>query len=891
MDVITCHIEADFDALASMAAAHKLYPDAKVVFPGAQEKALREFIAAGHLPDLPIITLRELDRDAIGRLIVVDARKAERLGPLESVARRPEVEIHLYDHHPPVPDGLRGTVEVSRPVGANTTLMLELLEERDLPVSSTEATLYLLGLYQETGCLTHDGTTPEDCEAAARLLRTGASLDVVTRYLPGDFDAAQIALLDDLLQGATHVNVHGADVVLAQASREMHVSGLGNLATRAAGILGARSFFAIARMADRVFVAGRSRDPAVNAAQTLSALGGGGHPAAAAASVKGRSLVEVRDALLEALRSHVEPATRARDCMTGNVRSVPPETPMAEVGALLAREHFDTVPVVAKGRILGLISRQTTDRALHHELGAAPVAQYMSTEFATLGPDAHIEEIAYAMLEHHQRLVPILEEGALAGVVTRQDLFHEARAREELIGLLPPPREGESGEAEVRDPLRRPLRRIMEERLPGPVMEILRSIGIVAVENGAPTFVVGGFVRDLLLGVPDYDIDIVVEGDGIALARSLATCLGGRARTHEMFGTASILLPGRSDLPGGGEACHIDVATARKERYEYPGALPAVGRSSLRRDLYRRDFTINTLAVNLSPGSFGELLDFFGGQRDIKERRIRVLHGLSFVEDPTRAFRALRFEQRFHFRVGKFTERLFATAVRHLEGVSGGRILNELVRTLEEPRPAAILRRLEAKGLLRALEPSLALGATGERRLENVAEALGWFRLLYTEERVTAWIPAWLALTAGLDASATGKLESRLGIRGGLARRIEEAGRGASEALEALGKRKDGPPSAIAAALRPLSIEGLLWLMALSEAEGVKRAVSRFITEWRHVKPVLVGGDLIDLGMSEGPLLGAALRSLRDARIDGVITTQREEIARVRRLLEANKSR
>lgn len=891
MDVITCHIEADFDALASMAAAHKLYPDAGLVFPGAQEKALRVFVAAGHLFDLPIITLRELDRNAVRRLIVVAARRPERLGPLEAVALRPEVEIHLYDHHPPVPGGLRGAVEVSRPVGATTTLMLELLEERDLPVSATEATLYLLGLYQETGCLTHDGTTPADCAAAARLLRAGAGLDVVTRYLPGDFDAAQRALLNDLLQGAAHVNVHGADVVLVQASCETHVPGLGDLATRAAGILGARAFFAIARMADRVFVVGRSRDPAVNAAKTLSALGGGGQPAAADASVKGSSLVEVRDALLASLRSHVERATRARDCMTGIVRSTPPETPMAEVDALLAREGFDTVPVVAKGRVLGLISRQTTERALHHDLGAAPVEQYMNTEFATLGPDARLEEIAHAMLEHHQRLVPILDAGALAGVVTRQDLFHDARAREDLIGLLPPPREGESGEAAVRDPRRRPLRHLMEERLPVSVLETLRSIGNLAAESGMPAFVVGGFVRDLLLGVPGYDIDIVVEGDGIALARSLAMTLGGRARTHEMFGTASVLLPGRPDLPGGGEACHIDVASARKERYAYPGALPAVGRSSLGRDLYRRDFTINTLAVNLSPGSFGELLDFFGGQRDIKERRIRVLHGLSFVEDPTRAFRALRFEQRFHFRVGKFTERLFATAVRHLEGVSGGRILNELVRTLEESRPAAILRRLEATGLLRALDPSLTLGAIGERRLESVAEALGWFRLLCTEERVMAWIPAWLALTADLDASAMEKLGSRLGIRGGLSVRIEAARRGAPEALEALGKQKDGPPSAIAAALRPLSIEALLWLMALSEAEGVKRAVSRFITEWRHVKPALVGGDLIDLGMIEGPLLGDALRSLRDARLDGVITTRRDEIARVRRFLEANKSR
>ncbi|MFQ5458653.1 MAG: hypothetical protein ACE5FC_09445, partial [Myxococcota bacterium] len=211
--------------------------------------------------------------------------------------------------------------------------------------------------------------------------------------------------------------------------------------------------------------------------------------------------------------------------------------------------------------------------------------------------------------------------------------------------------------------------------------------------------------------------------------------------------------------------------------------------------------------------------------------------------------------------------------------------------TLEEPRPAATLRRFHACGLLRALEPSFTLGDACARGLDRVSDALGWFRLLYTGEEPAGWIPAWLALTAGLEGSARRRLEARLGLTGGRAARIDDARSGAARALRAPGKLWAGPPSAIAKTLRPLSVEGLLWLMACTEDEAVGRAVSRYITGWRRVKPVLSGVDLLALGFQEGPAVGTALRALRDARLDGKIATREDEIARARRLLESHKSR
>jgi tRNA nucleotidyltransferase (CCA-adding enzyme) len=882
VDVLTCHIEADFDALASLVAARRLYPRAVVVFPGAQEKVLRDFTAEGRLPELPVVALRDLDPAAVRRLILVDTRRADRIGPLGEIAARRDVEVHIYDHHPPGPGDLAGAVDVSHPVGANTTLMLRILRERDIAIAPAEATLFLLGIHQETGSLTYAGTTPEDCEAAAFCLRRGGDLDVVARFLPRDLDAAQVAILDDLLRSASPVEVHGVRICVGQATRDEYVGGLGDLASRAATILKA-PFFAVVRMEDRVFVVGRSREAAVDCAAVLARLGGGGHRAAAAASVKGRTLVEVRDQLLEALPAVVTAGSRARDCMTREVVALDSGETIAGAAERVARDRFDVLPVLRSDSLVGLLDRQTIERALHHGLGGAAVEDYMTTDFATVAPDAPIEAIERVMGEGPQRLVPVLDRGALVGVITRENLV--AVAREPAAGqpLLPVHGEGEASD-ESPEGRRRGVRTLLRERLPAPLVDLLAAAGETAAERGMRAYVVGGFVRDLFLGEENYDIDVVVEGDGIRFAEAFARRTGGRLRRHEMFGTAVVVLPRRPDLPGGEAGFHVDVATARLETYARPGALPTVERGSLRADLLRRDFTINTLAIGLDPSGFGELIDFFGGQRDLKDRHIRVLHTLSFVEDPTRAFRALRFEARFHMRIGKFTERLLRQAAAHLDAVSGPRILNEILPILAEPRAAAILRRLDETGILPALHPALRVDEASERRLERVREAVSWFRLLYTSDAFVPWLPAWLALTARLADGDSAQLESRLGIGGRVAVKLAAARAGAREApraLKAIAEGRAVPPSAVARALDPIPVEGLLWLMAGAADDASRRAISRFILEWRHVRPALSGRDVIALGVPEGPAVGEALRDLRDARLDGKVRGRAEEQARV----------
>lgn len=258
----------------------------------------------------------------------------------------------------------------------------------------------------------------------------------------------------------------------------------------------------------------------------------------------------------------------------------------------------------------------------------------------------------------------------------------------------------------------------IEHRIEGglnPALQgILHEAGALAGPLGYRAFVVGGLVRDLLLGQKTFDLDIVVEGEGIPFARDLAGRLQARLKSHERFGTATLIFP---------DGLRVDVATARTEVYDRQAALPRVTPGSIRDDMCRRDFTINAMAASLMPGEFGRLLDDFRGLRDLREGRIRVLHEKSFLDDPTRIFRAVRFESRLGFRIVRSTRALIDEALsrRVLDDLEDYRVAAELRLILGEPDPAGPLRRLAALGVLDAVS-SRSVRDRGLRKLLRRAE-------------------------------------------------------------------------------------------------------------------------------------------------------------------------
>lgn len=875
MDVITTHINADFDCLGSMIGARKLYPDAVMVFAGSQERSLREFFVKSAFYAYDFKRVRDVDLERIDRLILVDVRQSSRIGPFDAVARRPGVEVHIYDHHPSGDSDLRGDLEVIEPVGATVTVLTHLFIQRQIRPTPDEATMMMLGLYEDTGSLLFSSTTDKDYQAAAYLLGCGANLNTVADFLTQEMTADQVALLHELITSRTILNVNGIEISLAHASVEEFVGDLAVLAHKLKDMENLDALIVAVRMGERIFLVGRSRLPEVHVGEILAELGGGGHRYAASGTVRDLTLVQVLDRLPIILRRHVTPRWEARHLMTAPVKTVAPSAPIGEVRQLLTRYNINALPVLEAGKVIGLISRKVAEKAAHHGLGELPVREYMSGEFAVVTPTTAIETLQELIVERNQRFVPVVDDELLVGAITRTDLLRHLVSGGR--GASRAPQSTVEGGPMVK---KRHMVRMLRDRLPTPVVDILKQMGSVGEDLGLNVFAVGGFVRDLLLGQANLDIDIVIEGDGIAFAYAFAKEYPCRVRAHHKFGTAVLVFP---------DGFKVDIASARMEYYLEPGALPTVEHASIRLDLYRRDFTINTLAVALNGRHYGEVLDYFGAQRDLQEKAIRVLHNLSFVEDPTRVFRAIRFEQRLGFHLGKHSEYLLRSAVRmgFVDRVGGPRLFNELVIILKESDPRPALVRMAELDLLKYLHPTLGFDAKTGAQFEAASRAIHWYELLYTGQPCERWLVYFLCLTAPLDADAVSGMIERLSIPGryhDLLGAQREAGRALLRKLERRRDRNNTPlPSEIHDWLNPLGTELLLALLALTESEAVKRWISLYFTQLREVAPLLDGNDLSALGLSPGPVYKEVRQALLEARLNGKVVTREDEEHLVRK--------
>lgn len=499
--------------------------------------------------------------------------------------------------------------------------------------------------------------------------------------------------------------------------------------------------------------------------------------------------------------------------------------------------------VVSDGRAAGVVFPAVLQRARALGLGREPVGDLARWEVPTLS--AHASEVAV-----RRRLL----EGAPAVLL---------REAGETVGAVEPP--GREPDAPSLSLLSK-----LERQLPEPITEFLRAVGGLGSAMGIPVFAAGGFVRDLLLGRPSLDLDLVAEGDGPALARRLARQIGGKASFHRSFETATLR---------GGPTGAMDVATARRERYPAAGALPVVSRASILEDLRRRDFTVNALAISLSPPSFGRLLDPAGGWRDLGRRRMRALHPLSFVEDPTRIFRAVRYQVRLGLGLDRDSRRWVRLSLRAgpYPALSGQRIMAELELIAREPRPADSLISLGRLGAFRLLDPAYRFPPVAALRLKELSKLLSWAADHKIEmEGLRLFL---LALVGHLGESRAEQTLRRLALSGEPLRRLIRALSEGPTLVERLpGARR---PSDQARRLRSQSLETLGWAWLLA-TPAARRQVEWFLVEARHARASLAGDDLLALGVPEGPAVGVFLDRLRDARLDGGAATRDAEIALVR---------
>jgi len=857
MILVTTHESADFDSAAGVLGGVLLHPDAVAAFPGAKSPGVKDYLDAnpGLLPE---VRARDVDLDAVRTLILVDTVAPDRIGRFETlVAERGKVRVICYDHHPGArpPEGAESVV---RPTGAVATLMVERIREQDVKVTPAQATLLVLGIYEDTGGLTYGGTTPDDLRAASWLLEQGADLSTVARTLARGLSPEQIDLYHAILHDARTVRVHGEPIVIAAVEMDEFVTEASVVIQQYTQTTGAPRVVALLRMQDRIVMIVRSRTDDFDAAGVASVFGGGGHATAASAVIRNKTLIEARDELMGVLRESLVPAVRARDLATPILYRVEADATVEDGVRLLNRYRVNALPVWDGRRIAGALTRQLADMALHHGLGSRPIRDVITGEVEPISPDSGLESVKQRLLTGTDRFVLVGESPErIDGIITRTALLRDLR---DLDEHGPPPRtdrrrRASSVEGEDLSPM-------LERRLSAPALDLLRSVGEIAGSEGCAAYLVGGVIRDLLLRHDNRDLDIVVEGDACAVARALGARLDARVHVHEAFQTAAVFAA--ADL-------RLDLATARTEHYERPGALPEVAPGGLRQDVFRRDFTINTLAVRLAPPGFGRLLDYFGGRRDLQAGKIRVLHGLSFIEDPTRAYRAIRFALRLGFEISSETAHLMRVALREevFARLSPERLRREVQHILGEKRLVRAVHMLEEYQLLSVLHPALRGTRTIYTRLERAEEALAWYRLLFRGDEVSAWTVALGVLADKLDEASREELLGRLRPGRAVDGFLREAPERVHEVIGRLARRRSLRASRVHDVCHGHSREMLLLAMSMTGREEVRRSLSLYLSQLRDVRPDIDGADLLAAGVPEGPAIAVGLDVALRAKLDG----------------------
>ncbi len=895
--LITCHSNADWDALSSMIGMSMLYPDSILLFPGSMEKALNEFFNETAVFLYTFKTAKEIDPDSVRRVIVVDTQIRSRVPHVQEWLDRPGIEVQVWDHHPaPSPQA----DEKNRPIradssrigmtGSTCTLICQALQEKGIRPTCQEATFLGLGMYGDTGAFTYSSTKPEDFLAAAWLRQHGMDLPFIADLVHTGMTSTHIKVLNELLESASVHEVGPYTVVLAEATLDSFMGDFAYLAQKFMEMESCNVLFALANIEEKVQVVARSRVEAVDVSVICKTLGGGGHRFAASASVKGVPIPELKDAIFQQLYMQINPNKQARDLMSSPAVGIDDCQSIREAELIMNRYGLKAAPVFRAGtrHCIGYMECQTASRAISHELGDMPVSEYMQRTILTVSPDAPLQRLMKIIVGAHQRLVPVVEKNEVIGVVTRTDLIN--MFVEDPSGV-PIPSAGNARE--------RNLAKLLSTRLPQPMLKMLHKAGELGDRFQVSVYAVGGFVRDIMLSRPAVefdDVDLVVEGDGIAFAKALAQELGGRVREHRAFMTALIIYTDDT-----GTEQRLDVATARLEYYKYPAALPTVELSSIKMDLFRRDFTINAMAIRLNKGLFGALVDFFGGQSDIQRKTIRIIHALSFVEDPTRIIRAVRFEQRYGFHISTQGEKLIknALSLNLVEKLSGARILHELNLIFREDEPETCLRRLSGLGVLGAIHPGLTITPDKDGLLDSLREVIDWYRLLYFKESPDLAILYLMALCSAVPAIETADILHRLGLTPTMRETILSLRESVRTTLLELTNwhrdtQKNGQAehavSRLCALLAHLPLEGTLYLMARTSSEEISRSVSQYIYKWRQVRVDISGEDLRGLGLEPGPQFGSVMRALLAAKLDGKAETRERQLQLAAELIQKHRA-
>lgn len=840
MRLIVTHEYPDLDAIASLALARLLYPASYTTVQGTISPNIKEVMAL-YRDELRHINLDQINPAEVTELIVVDTADARRIKPFDQVLTRTTAVV--YDHHPAPQHPIPSHRGITEPVGACATLLVRELQQLGIDIPPPIASLALVGIHADTGNFTFDLTHAADHDAAQFLLTQGADLQLVRRLSAQPLSEQQQRFRAAVEQHLTRHEINGKHVVIAAFTYGDYVTDAAVVVANVRTAYAADAIAVAVRMEDeKTFIIARSNTHFNSAAALQEVSDAGGHAGASF----GISLADpetLAEPLVQAFTKHGSEELTAADVMTTPVRTITATTTIRAAANILDEASHNGLPVVAEtgsSELVGIISRRDLDRATRHGMGEKPVSSVMAREIVTATPNLTLPQLEKLVVQHNVGRLPITQNGALVGIVTRSDLLaahhthHSSSEGEALLAKLP--------------------------SVPREFLQTARK----HVRAGAALYLVGGVVRDLILGRSSFDIDLVSVGeDAAGLARRIQQHTGGEVIEHDQFGTCTLVLPSGLD---------IDIATARSEHYVHPGSMPAVRRGSLRQDLARRDFTMNALAIRISPVP-AEIIDLFNGREDLRKGMLRTLHPLSFIEDPTRILRGVRLKARLSFSFGAATLRQIREAAvpEYINTVSAPRLRHELELMLAESSASRTLKELYE---LELMEPFYSLHLVQPDAVWAVLSRLDSFRKTRDLPPEAHLYALWFGTRTGMETE----------LPAGLVPHVN---------------RFDWPLKLRNEFVRVLSLmeEAKTRLILDSEFALLSPAATEFIRavhgelaeqlaalEQRPPRRKVRGQDLLELGLEPGPHIGDVLHRIAEERTAGRVHTFEDELELAKQL-------
>jgi len=860
LQVIFISEGADLDALSTAFGITLINPEAKILLPDAVSSSFRLAVKRfeNKLKD-KMIKINNLKKINVLYLADTNNYKAS-LKKLSDFIDE-NTKVIIYDHHP-IRSKLPKNIEKHiKKTGSASTIVVYQLKRNKIQLSSDDATILILGIYEDTGNFTYNTTTEKDLRAAAYLIEKGADLETVKNIIEERIDQQQISIIHQLVENLQYFFLKNKKIIFSFAYSDRYIPDISGFLHMIKPLQEADAFFVMINEKGKTSIIARSKRKEIDVGKIMSYLGGGGHFAAASATVKGLTVQEIKNYIESVLLSEAYKEKTISEFMSREIITVNKDTQIQEI-----KEELDKAPVVfvvdKKGKFLGIALSRVLKESLRHGIKDVKIENFIIDSIITFEPSTRLSEAEKTITTSSQEYFPVLENGKPVGVINRTYIIKI------LHGQVFDSEKDIFISRERIKPKFLNFEKNLRKYLPDHIITHLEEIGKLSKKLGYSTYLVGGIVRDIVMSKKSLDIDLIVEGDAVKLSKEYAKLKKIPVHTFEEFMTAQLTLE-------TGEK--IDLATARKETYTHPGAYPKVEKATIKEDLYRRDFTINTLAIEITEGKFGILIDFFNGLKDIKDRMIRILHQLSFIEDPIRILRALRFAGRLGFKLGKPTEKLLKLAVDEdmLSVAPAGRINIELNYSLNEEKVIDILMLMNRYRVLHSLFPDFYMDEKREEILNRLRDTIISFEMFFgiKIDRISNYL---LALMYHLPFDISYKILQKYHFSKSV--KFFEEYLDARDLFQKI-PRKD---SQLYKKIKFIKKDILVYICASSDIELSERII-RILKKEEEKDLLLSGKDLKEMGIPPSPVYKKILDDVFKKYLDGEIKTKKEAVEYVKK--------